>query len=80
MSQPYIDLILLCYGKFATTTRPCLDSLVADCADSNFRLTLVIFYWEQREHGNKKRKGTFARIYIAFSNSFFYYSVTDKDG
>lgn len=41
MSQPYIDLILLCYGKFATTTRPCLDSLVADCADSNFRLTVI---------------------------------------
>lgn len=41
MSQPYIDLILLCYGKFATTTRPCLDALVADCADSNFRLTVI---------------------------------------
>jgi GT2 family glycosyltransferase len=41
MSQPYIDIILLCYGKFATTTKPCLDSLLADCNDPNFRLTIV---------------------------------------
>lgn len=41
MTPPYIDLILLCYGKFATTTKPCLDSLVADCADPNFRLTVI---------------------------------------
>lgn len=41
MNPPYIDLILLSYGKFATTTRPCLDSLLADCADPRFRLTVV---------------------------------------
>lgn len=41
MTQPYIDLILLSYGKFATTTKPCLDSLVADCADEKFCLTVV---------------------------------------
>ena len=41
MTTPYIDLILLSYGKFATTTKPCLDSLVADCANEKFRLTVV---------------------------------------
>ena len=41
MTPPYIDLILLCYGKFATTTKPCLDSLLADCINANFRLTVV---------------------------------------
>ena len=41
MTQPYIDLILLSYGKFASTTKPCLDSLLADCAHENFRLTVV---------------------------------------
>lgn len=41
MTPPYIDLILLCYGKFATTTKPCLDSLLADCVNDNFRLTVV---------------------------------------
>ena len=41
MTSPYIDLILLSYGKFASTTKPCLDSLVADCANTNFRLSVV---------------------------------------
>ncbi len=41
MPQPFIDLVLLCYGKFATTTKPCLDSLLADCTNTNFRLTVV---------------------------------------
>ena len=41
MTKPYIDLILLSYGKFATTTKPCLDSLLADCANENFRLTVI---------------------------------------
>lgn len=41
MTPPYIDLVLLCYGKFATTTKPCLDSLLTDCVNSNFRLTVV---------------------------------------
>ena len=41
MPSPYIDLVLLSYGKFATTTKPCLDSLLADCANENFRLTVV---------------------------------------
>ena len=41
MTQPYIDLILLCYGKFSTLTKPCLDSLLADCANERFRLTVI---------------------------------------
>lgn len=41
MNTPYIDVILLCYGKFSTMTRLCLDSLVADCKDPNFRLTVI---------------------------------------
>jgi len=41
MTTPYIDLILLSYGKFASTTKPCLDSLVADCTNTNFRLSVV---------------------------------------
>lgn len=41
MTTPYIDLILLSYGKFASTTKPCLASLVDDCANKNFRLTVV---------------------------------------
>lgn len=41
MTQPYIDLILLSYGKFATTTQSCLASLVDECAHENFRLTVV---------------------------------------
>lgn len=41
MSQPYIDLILLSYGKFATTTKLCLASLVDECANENFRLTVI---------------------------------------
>ncbi len=41
MTPPCIDLILLCYGRFATTTKPCLDSLLADCANANFHLTVV---------------------------------------
>lgn len=41
MSRPYIDLILLSYGKFATTTKPCLASLVNECANENFRLTVI---------------------------------------
>lgn len=41
MTQPYIDLVLLCYGGFTNSTKPCIDSLLADCVDSNFRLTVV---------------------------------------
>ena len=41
MTPPYIDLILLCYGQFATTTKPCLDSLLSDCVNVKFRLTVV---------------------------------------
>lgn len=41
MPRPYIDLILLSYGKFSTTTKPCLDSLLPDCDNENFRLTVV---------------------------------------
>jgi hypothetical protein len=41
MNQPFIDLILLSYGKFSTTTKPCLDSLVEDCANSAFQLTVI---------------------------------------
>ena len=41
MNQPYIDIILLSYGKFATTTKPCLDSLLPDSNNENFRLTVV---------------------------------------
>ena len=41
MQAPYIDIILLSYGKFATTTKPCLDSLLPDCNNSNYRLTVV---------------------------------------
>ena len=41
MSQPYIDIILLSYGKFATTTQPCLDSLLPDSRNENYRLTVI---------------------------------------
>lgn len=41
MSEPYIDLILLSYGKFQTTTQPCLDSLLPDIKDPAFRLTII---------------------------------------
>lgn len=41
MTQPYINLLLLCYGKYATTTKPCLDSLVADCTNEIFHLTVI---------------------------------------
>lgn len=41
MTSPYIDLVLLCYGKFATTTKPCLDSLLADCTNADLRLTVI---------------------------------------
>lgn len=41
MTQPYLDLILLCYGKFATMTKPCLDSILVDYGNANFRLTVI---------------------------------------
>lgn len=41
MTLPYIDLVLLCYGKFETTTKPCLDSFIADCNSTDFRLTVI---------------------------------------
>lgn len=41
MTTPFIDLVLLCYGKFETTTKPCLDSLLAGCPGTNFRLTII---------------------------------------
>lgn len=41
MCKPYIDLILLSYGKFQTTTQPCLDSLLPDIKDPAFRLTII---------------------------------------
>jgi len=41
MQAPYIDIILLSYGKFATTTKPCLDSLLPDCNNPNYCLTVV---------------------------------------
>lgn len=41
MNLPYIDLILLSYGKFQTTTQPCLDSLLLDIKDPAYRLTII---------------------------------------
>lgn len=41
MHIPYIDIILLSYGKFATTTKPCLDSLLPDSCNDHFRLTVI---------------------------------------
>lgn len=41
MPSPFIDIILLCYGKFSTMTKPCLDSLVADCENPDLRLTVI---------------------------------------
>ncbi len=41
MPKPYIDIILLSYGKFSTTTKLCLDSLLPDSHNENFRLTVV---------------------------------------
>ena len=41
MTKPYIDLILLCYGKFAAMTKPCLDSILLDYNNDNFRLTVI---------------------------------------
>jgi GT2 family glycosyltransferase len=41
MSHPYIDILLLSYGKFSTTTKPCLDSLLQDSNNENYRLTVI---------------------------------------
>ena len=41
MTIPYIDIILLSYGKFASTTKLCLDSLLPDSENEKFRLTVV---------------------------------------
>jgi GT2 family glycosyltransferase len=41
MTTPFIDIILLCYGKFSTVTKLCLDSFIADCSDPTLRLTVV---------------------------------------
>lgn len=41
MNQPYIDILLLSYGKFSTTTQPCLDSLLPDSLNKNYRLTVI---------------------------------------
>jgi GT2 family glycosyltransferase len=41
MSQPFIDILLLSYGKFTTTTQLCLDSLLPDSHNSNYRLTVI---------------------------------------
>ncbi len=41
MSHPYIDIILLSYGKFSTTTQPCLDSLLPDSRNEKYRLTVI---------------------------------------
>jgi GT2 family glycosyltransferase len=41
MNQPYIDILLLSYGKFTTTTQPCLDSLLPDSRNENYRLTVI---------------------------------------
>ena len=41
MNLPYIDLILLSYGKFQTTTQPCLESLLPDINDPAYRLTVI---------------------------------------
>ena len=41
MNPPYIDILLLSYGKFSTTTQPCLDSLLADSRNEKYRLTVI---------------------------------------
>ncbi|HQS58833.1 MAG: hypothetical protein B7Y56_12400 [Gallionellales bacterium 35-53-114] len=41
MSQPYLDILLLSYGKFSTTTQPCLDSLLPDSHNKNYQLTVI---------------------------------------
>lgn len=41
MSQPYIDILLLSYGKFASTTQPCIDSLLPDSRNEKYRLTVI---------------------------------------
>lgn len=41
MNQPYIDILLLSYGKFSTTTQPCLDSLLNDSRNEKYRLTVI---------------------------------------
>ena len=41
MSHPYIDILLLSYGKFSTTTQTCLDSLLPDSQNEKFRLTVI---------------------------------------
>jgi GT2 family glycosyltransferase len=41
MKQPYIDILLLSYGKFATTTQTCIDSLLPDSRNEKYRLTVI---------------------------------------
>lgn len=41
MIHPYIDILLLSYGKFSTTTQPCLDSLLTDSRNEKYRLTVI---------------------------------------
>lgn len=41
MTKPYIDIVLLCYGKFASMTKPCLDALIHDCSNPAFRLAVI---------------------------------------
>ncbi len=41
MQKPFIDILLLSYGKFASTTQPCLDSLLPDSHNPDYRLTVI---------------------------------------
>jgi GT2 family glycosyltransferase len=41
MADPYIDIILLSYQKYHTTTRLCLDSILPDMSSETLRLTVI---------------------------------------
>ena len=41
MIKPYIDIILLCYGKFQNMTKPCLASLLTDYGNESIRITVI---------------------------------------
>ena len=41
MPTPFIDILLLSYGKFFATTKPCIDSLLPDSHNPDYRLTVI---------------------------------------
>jgi GT2 family glycosyltransferase len=41
MTEPYIDIIVLSYQKYRTTTKVCLETIIPQLNDENYRLTII---------------------------------------